>query len=73
MNIVFKCVDPGRARGPLEGSVHFCGILYLFEIPSVCSCKIHMQVGIETLFYPFHFHRALQPKWPSPYVGEMKH
>lgn len=52
MNIVFRCVDPGWGRGPLEGSVHFCGILNLFEIPSVCSCKIHMQVGIETLSIP---------------------
>lgn len=37
MNIVFRCADPILAPGPREESVHFCGILYLFEIPSVWS------------------------------------
>lgn len=38
MNIVFRCVDPGLGPPhPLLGSVHFCGILYIFEIPSVWS------------------------------------
>lgn len=38
MNIVCRCVDPEPGpRHPLLGSVHFCGILYLFEIPSVWS------------------------------------
>lgn len=59
MNIVFRCVDPGWSHGPLEASVDYSGILNLFEIPSVCSCKIHMQVGIKTLFYPLQFHGAL--------------
>lgn len=70
MNIVFRCVDPGWARGPLEGSVHFCGILYLFEVPSVCWCKIHMQVG---MCIPSIFPGQPGLNERSPYVGEMKH
>lgn len=42
MNIVFRCADPALAPSPLEGSAHFCGILYLFEIPSVWSCSTDM-------------------------------
>lgn len=61
MNIVFRCVDPGPGPPhPLLGSVHFCGILYLFEIPSVWStttgaCKR----ALKPCSIPPHLHYAV--------------
>lgn len=82
MNIVCRCVDPGPGPPhPLLGSVHFCGILYLFEIPSVWSmntgaCKRALKPCSTppssrcrlTLMVPPHSHMLKKSCFASPFT-----